>query len=318
VVSVAVGVSCVIVIVLAWTVFGRVIRDFVHECLRSLSLIRRRVARMYTPHHCELAQSLQVTINNVRFADSDDGGECRGFIHALVTNHSASAIERLCSNVRVDSDLCGSFHTAREYSDVKLGVGESAVLEMDIGLLSREMMRDGYEVHVQVVGAHTVSHEMPTYVLPESCGRALVINEGFSIATDVLVERVEISVRKGLLRSAGEVSVAYLVRNHGQAFHQGISLTTRLMSNSGEGRARSLERFDIIPWGERKVVVRFPLDQVSGISAARLAAVFTGLEDFVVGSSYYSQLSHPNEDGSEAVEEWHGEELNPTPWDGRR
>lgn len=274
---------------------------------------------MYTPYHSQLAEGLKVALEDVRFSDPDESGECRGRVRAVVTNQAASTIERLCVNARVDSEVCGSFHTAREYYDVRLAPGESAMIEMDMGLLARSMMRDGYEVHVQIVGAHTVSHEMPTYVLPENSGRKVLIDEGFSIATDVLVERVEILLRRGLLRSSSEVSVTYLVRNHGQAFHQGISLMTHLMSNSGEGRARSQERFDVIPWGERKVVVRFPLDQVSGLSAAQLAAAFTGLEDFVAGSAYYSQMNHvPSSDGGERVEEWQGEELNPETLDGRR
>lgn len=318
-VSASIGVVCVIVLSFVWTSFGRVMSEALHQFLQSLSLFGRRVARMYAPFQSDLAESLRVTINDVRFTDIDASGECRGQIRAQVTNQASSAIERLSVNVRVDSEVCGSFHTAREYYDVRLAAGESAVIEMDIGLLSRSMMRDGYEVHVQIVGAHTVSHEMPTYVLPELCGRQVMIKEGFVIATDVLVERVEILVRKRLLRSGCEVSVKYLVRNHGQAFHQGISLMTRLMSNSGEGRSRSQERFDVIPWGERKVVVRFSLDHVSGLSSAQLAATFTGLEDFVVGSAYYSQMNHvPGSDGRERVEEWHGEELNPTTWDGRR
>ena len=318
-VSASIGVVCVVVLMFAWTSLARVISDALQQFIQSLSLFGRRVARMYTPFQSELAESLKVTINAVHFTDVDASDECRGHVRAQVTNGASSALERLCVNVRVDSEVCGSFHTAREYYDVRLAAGESAVIEMDIGLLSRTMMHDGYEVHVQIVGAHTVSHEMPTYVLPEICGRKVMINEGFVIATDVLVERVEIVVRKGILRPAGEVVVTYLVRNHGQAFHQGISLMTRLMSNSGEGRARSQERFDVIPWGERKVVVRFPIEQVSGLSAAQLAAAFTGLEDFVVGSAYYSQMNHvQSSDDGERVEEWQGEELNPATWDGRR
>jgi hypothetical protein len=160
---------------------------------------------------------------------------------------------------------------------------------------------------------------MPTYVLPESCGRDVSIREGFVIATDVLVERVVLSTRKGVLRSRGEVSVTYLVRNHGQAFHPGISLMTRLMSNSGSRLAWSHERFDVEPWGERKVVVTFSLDQVTnGLAAARFAAAFTGLEDCVGGSAYYSPLKSCDGVGEERLEEWHGEEIHSHTWDSRR
>lgn len=289
------------------------------DLVASLSLFGRRVARMYTPSHPDLAQSLQVSVTDVHFSEPDSGGECRGRVHAVVSNEGASALERLCVNVRVDSEQCGSFHTAREYYDVKLAIGESAAIEMDIGLVSRVMMRDGYEVHVQVVGARTVTHEMPTYVLPEMCGRELSIREGFVIATDVLVERVGISVRKGILRSRGEVCVTFLVRNHGQAFHQGISLLTRLMSNSGNRLVWSHERFDVIPWGERKVVVKLALAQVAvELSAARFAAAFAGLEDCVVGSAYYSQLKSVERDAEAPLEEWQGEEIRGHTWDERR
>lgn len=305
-------------LLVAWALYGRVIRERLSELSQSLSLLRRRVARMYTPFQSDLAQSLKVSIDDVRFTEPSSTGECRGRVRAVVTNEAVARLERLCVNVRVDSEQCGSFHTAREYYDVKLAPGESAAIEMDIGLLSHTMMRDGYEVHVQVVAAHTVTHEMPTYVLPEACGREVSIREGFVIATDVLVERVALSVRKGVLRSRREVSVTYLVRNDGQAFHQGISLLTRLMSNTGNRLAWSHERFDVVPWGERKVVVKLSLDQVgSGLSSARFAAAFAGLEDFAVGSAFYSQLKSV-EGVEEPLEEWHGEEIHGHTWDSRR
>ena len=299
--------------------FGRGISDVFRKFSQSLSLLRRRVARMYIPNNPDLAQSLKVTVNDVHFSEPDAGGECQGQVHAVVTNDGAVRIERLCVNIRVDSEQCGSFHTAREYYDVKLSAGESAALEMDIGLVSRAMMRDGYEVHVQVVGSRTVTHEMPTYILPEACGREVSIREGFPIATDVLVERVELSVRKGMLRSRGEVLVSFLIRNHGQAFHPGISLLTRLMSNSGHRLAWCHERFDVAPWGERKVVVSCSLDQVtSGLAAARFAAAFAGLEDCVVGSAYYSQLKNVINRDEERLEEWQGEEIHGHTWEDRR
>lgn len=316
--SVVSVVFSVVALVLGGLLFVRVLSGGLREFLLSLSLLKRRVARMYSPSHPELDSALQVSIQDVTFSDPDSGGECHGRVRVLVTNEAVASLERLCVNVRVDSDQCGSFHTAREYYDVKLTTGESAVIEMDIGLVSRAMMRDGYEMHVQVVGARTVTHEMPTYVLPEMCGREVSIREGFPIATDVLVERVTLSVKKGILRSKGEVSIAYLVRNHGQAFHQGISLVTRLMENKGSDVARSRSRFDVIPWGERKVVVKFPLENVSGISAAQFAAAFTGLEDFIVGSAYFTALTAVTEQERNQPEEWQGEEINPHAWDEQR
>lgn len=271
---------------------------------------------MCSPSRAELSEALKVEIRHVAFTEPDGSGECRGQVKALVTNDGTDSVERICVNVRVDGEHCGSFHTAREYFDVELGGGESAVIEMDIGLVSHAMMRDGYEVHLQVVGARTVTHEMPTYVLPEVCGREVSIQEGFSIATDVLVERVWLSVKKNLFNPRGEVRITYLVRNHGQAFHQGVSLLTRILSNGGLSLGRNRDRFDVIPWGERKIVVTIPLEEVSKLTAAQFAAAFVGLEDFVVGSSYFSQLRAPSDESG--VEEWQGEELNQNVWQGPR
>jgi hypothetical protein len=221
-------------------------------------------------------------------------------------------------NVRLDAEQCGSFHTARENYHVRLAHSESTVLELDIGFVSHAQLKYAHETHVQVVGSHAVSSEMPMYILPESSAGVCTIGESFGITSDVSVERVGISLKKSLFGKSGQVRVSYVVRNQGQAFHEGFSLVTRLLSTSGRGIAQHETTFDVIPWGERKVSVALDIDTVSMITAARFGAEFRGFEEIAIGFAAWSQLRGSRvEESSGEHEEWHGEEVRETFWVGR-
>ena len=112
--------------------------------------------------------------------------------------------------------------------------------------------------------------------------------------------------------------VSYVVRNQGQAFHEGFSLVTRLLSTSGRGIAQHETTFDVIPWGERKISVALDIDTVSMITAARFGAEFRGFEEIAIGFAAWSQLRGSRvEESSGEPEEWHGEEVRETFWVGR-
>lgn len=300
-------------------VFGLNVPVFAQTFLRRLSLLRNRVARMCAPTRSGLADTLHVELQSTEFSAPDSHGECRGLVRLLVNNTSEFLIERLAVNVRFDSEVCGSFHTARENYTVRLAPGESADLELDVGFVHQTQLRGGYETHVQVVGAHAIAGEMPMYVLPESCSGVCSIGESFGITADVTVERIGISVKKRMFGKSGQVRVSYIVRNQGQAFHEGLILVTRFLSTSGRGIAQHEASFDIIPWGERKISFALEVERISHLTAARFGAEFRGFEEIAIGMGEWSQMSRARSEAPSAEhEEWLGEEVRETLWVDRR
>lgn len=298
--------------------FGWNLRAFGLDLLRRFSLLGNRVARMCSPSRSALAETLHVELQATEFGAPDSDGECRGVIRLLVSNSSEFVIERLAVNVGLNSELCGSFHTARENYTVRLAPGESAALELDVGFVHRTQLQGSYETHVQVIGAHAIACEMPTYVLPESCSGVCSIGESFGITSDVTVERIGISVKRRMFGKSGQVRVCYVVRNNGQAFHEGMSLVTRLLSTSGRGIAHHEALFDIIPLGERRVSFVLDIDQIEHLSAARFGADFRGFEEIAIGMGAWSQISGSRVEAQPVEhEEWHGEEVRETLWVGR-
>lgn len=300
-------------------VFGPNVRVFAQTVLRRLSLLRNRVTRMCAPTRSVLADTLHVELQSTEFSEPDSHGECRGLVRLLVNNTSEFLIERLAVNVRLDSEICGSFHTARENYTVRLAPGESAALELDVGFANRAQLEGGYGTHVQVIGAHAIACEMPMYILPEGCSGVCSIGESFGITADVTVERIGISVKKRMFGKSGQVRVSYIVRNQGQAFHEGVTLVTRFLSTSGRGIAQHEASFDIIPWGEQTISFVLDIERISHLTAARFGAEFRGFEEIAIGMGEWSQMSGARVEALPSEqEEWHGEEVRETLWVDRR
>ena len=315
VVVIKLGILAAVAFFVLHTVFGYNLDAFVQAALKRLALLANRCARMCAPNRSGLAETLQVELQATEFSEPDSDGECQGVIRLLVNNTSEFLIERLSVNVRLDSEMCGSFHTARENYKVRLSPGESASLELDVGFVHHTQLKGRYETHVQVIGAYALACEMPTYVLPESCAGMCSIGESFGITSDVTVERIGISIKKRIFGKAGQVTIHYFLRNQGQAFHEGMSLVTRLLSTSGRSIAQHEATFDVIPWGERRISVVLDIDRISQLTAARFGAEFRGFEEIAIGMGEWSQVSGaPVEASPTEPEEWHGEEVRDTLW----
>jgi hypothetical protein len=315
VVVIKLGILAAVALFVLHTVFGYNLDAFVQAALKRLSLLANRCARMCAPNRSGLAETLQVELQATDFSDPDSDGECQGVVRLVVNNTSEFLIERLSVNVRLDSEMCGSFHTARENYKVRLSPGESASLELDVGFVHHTQLKGGYQTNVQVIGAHALACEIPTYVLPESCVGVCSIGESFGITSDVTVERIGISIKKRMFGKGGQVNVSYVVRNQGQAFHEGMSLVTRLFSTSGREIAQHEATFDVTPWGERRVSFVLDIDRISNLTAARFGAEFRGFEEIAIGMGEWSQMRRaPVEAAPSELEEWHGEEVRDTLW----
>ena len=309
------GILAAVALFVLHTVFGYNLDAFVQAALKRLSLLANRCARMCAPNRSGLAETLQVELQATDFSDPDSDGECQGVVRLVVNNTSEFLIERLSVNVRLDSEMCGSFHTARENYKVRLSPGESASLELDVGFVHHTQLKGGYQTNVQVIGAHALACEIPTYVLPESCVGVCSIGESFGITSDVTVERIGISIKKRMFGKGGQVNVSYVVRNQGQAFHEGMSLVTRLFSTSGRSIAQHESTFDVIPWGERRISVVLDIARISQLTAAQFGAEFRGFEEIAIGMGEWSQMRRaPVEAAPSELEEWHGEEVRDTLW----
>lgn len=309
------GILAAVALFVLHTVFGYNLDAFVQAALKRLSLLANRCARMCAPNRSGLAETLQVELQATDFSDPDSDGECQGVVRLVVNNTSEFLIERLSVNVRLDSEMCGSFHTARENYKVRLSPGESASLELDVGFVHHTQLKGGYQTNVQVIGAHALACEIPTYVLPESCVGVCSIGESFGITSDVTVERIGISIKKRMFGKGGQVNVSYVVRNQGQAFHEGMSLVTRLLSTSGRSIAQHESTFDVIPWGERRISVVLDIARISQLTAAQFGAEFRGFEEIAIGMGEWSQMRRaPVEAAPSELEEWHGEEVRDTLW----
>jgi hypothetical protein len=315
VVVIKLGILAAVALFVLHTVFGYNLDAFVQAALKRLSLLANRCARMCAPNRSGLAETLQVELQATDFSDPDSDGECQGVVRLVVNNTSEFLIERLSVNVRLDSEMCGSFHTARENYKVRLSPGESASLELDVGFVHHTQLKGGYQTNVQVIGAHALACEIPTYVLPESCVGVCSIGESFGITSDVTVERIGISIKKRMFGKGGQVNVSYVVRNQGQAFHEGMSLVTRLLSTSGRSIAQHESTFDVIPWGERRISVVLDIARISQLTAAQFGAEFRGFEEIAIGMGEWSQMRRaPVEAAPSELEEWHGEEVRDTLW----
>ncbi len=311
----AAGALCALRVVYRWK--GNASFQVVRQ---RFSLFKSRVARMCAPRRSGLAETLLVDLQSAEFSDPDVHDECRGVVRVLVTNTSDFRVERLVVNVRFDSLVCGSFHTARERYDLSLAPGEIASLELAVGFVHRTLLADGYETHVQVIGAHHVACEVPMYVLPESSSGVCSIGESFRITSDLSVERISISMKRRIFRRSGQVNVSYVLRNQGEVFHEGMSLMTRLLSTSGRGIAHHHTTFNVMPWGEKRVSCVLNVERISQLTAARFAATVRGFEDIAIGVGECSQLragqgdAHGAEHEELHGEEWHGEVVRDALW----
>jgi hypothetical protein len=170
---------------------------------------------------------------------------------------------------------------------------------------------------VHVLASRHVNRCVPTYVLPESSTGVCTIEERCTLARDIVLERMDISLSRNLLRNRGWARVMYVIRNDTGISHNALSLVTRFYSMSGDLLGEDAVTFCLEALGPTHVTAKVTLRQARGLGATRFEAVFDGFEDIGRGmSSYRGSESRIGEQGARQ-ETWEGEEVTGAYWVNR-
>jgi hypothetical protein len=231
-----------------------------------------------------------------------------------VENLSGELLERLTISWTLKQDGVGAVYAVEQVCDVQLAPGDDVEIDLDLGEVPLEDISVRLRSEVRVVGSRHVYKVVPTYVLPESSTGVCTIEEPFLLVQGVVVERIDISLSRNLLRNRGWARVMYGIRIHRGISQTGFSLLTRFYSMSGVLLGEATESFQLDALSENSVTSKVTLQQARGLGATRFEAEFDGFQAIASGAVSSRAIAGASRHEEKRTEVWEGEEVKGAYW----
>lgn len=300
---------------------GKGIRDL--HLLRGVRSVASRCAGILekvltsaAPRGAEVPHTLKVEVLNVTFEELRQGTR-RGHSRVSVANLSIDLVERLTLSLTLKQDGAGPIYTVEHTYDVHVEPGDFIELDLDLGSVPLDDSVGGITTEIAVLASRHVNRSVPTYVLPDSSTGVCAIEDSCTLARDIALERIDISLSRNLLRNKGSARVMYVIRNESGITHSSLSLVTRFYSLSGELLGEGRESFTLGALGQSRVTAKVTLRHVRGLGATRFQVEFDGFEDIGRGSASFRGIDSASRVTENRPETWEGEEVKGAYWINR-
>jgi len=300
---------------------GKGIRDL--PFLRGVRSVANRCAGIIgqaltsaAPREAEAPHTLKVEVLSVTFEEVNEGKR-RGHSRVSIANLSIDLVERLTLSLTLKQDGAGLIYTVEHTYDVHIEPGDFIEIDLDLGSVPLDESPAGITSEVHALASRHVNRCVPTYVLPDSSTGVCAIEDSCTLARDIALERIDISLSRNLLRNKGWARVMYAIRNDSGMTHSSLSLVTRFYSLSGELIGEGNETFTLGALGQNRVTAKVTLRQVRGLGATRFQVEFDGFEDIGRGVGSYRGIENVSRVREERPETWEGEELKGAYWINR-
>lgn len=290
----------------------RGVRSVASRCVGILERVLTRGALAGS----DVPQTLKVEVLSVSFDVLNEGkrhGQCK----VSVANLSVDLVERLTISVTLTQDAVGPIYTVEHAYDAHVEPGDFVELDLDLGDVPLDERHGGITTEVNALASRHVNKSVPTYVLPDSATGVCAIEDPFSLARDIVVERIDISLSRNLLRNRGWARVMYVIRNDSGISHNALSLITRFYSMRGELLGEETDTFTLGALGQSRITAKVTLRQARGLGATRFEAEFDGFEDVGRGATSHRGIHSSSEPKSRRPETWEGEEVKGAYWMNR-
>jgi hypothetical protein len=297
---------------------GKGIRDL--SFLRGVRSVASRCAGIIgqalgsaAPRESEVPHTLKVEVLHVTFEELPEGNR-RGHSRVSVANLSTDLVERITLSLTLKQDGAGPIYTVEHTYDVHVEPGDFIELDLDLGSVPLDESVGAVTTEVTVLASRHVNRSVPTYVLPDSSTGVCAIEDSCTLARDIALERIDISLSRNLLRNKGWARVMYVIRNNSGITHSSLSLVTRFYSLSGEPLGEGKETFILSALGQSRVTAKVTLRQVRGLGATRFQVEFDGFEDIGRGIALYRGIDSSSRVTEARPETWEGEEVKGAYW----
>ncbi len=264
----------------------------------------------------DVPQTLKVEIVSVRF-DGAPGGTPDGHCMVSVANLSVHLVERIALTLTISQDGIGALYTVEHTYDVHIEPGDFVEVDLELGKVPLDESQGGVTTEVDVCASRQINKKVPTYVLPDSATGVCTIEDALALARDVVVERIDISLSRNLLRNQGWARVMYVIRNDSEIAHNNLSLHTRFYSLSGVLLGEARETFAMVTRGQSRVTSKVTLRQARGLGATRFEAEIDGFEELARGAASYRGVDARSTTKEARPETWEGEEVKGAYWINR-
>ena len=290
----------------------RGVRSVASRCAGILGQVLTSAAT----REAEIPDTLKVEVLSVT-VNSENGGKCRAHSRLSVANLSLDLVERLTLSLTLKQDGVDPLYTVEHTYDVHVEPGDFVEIDLDLGNVPLDESLDGLTAEVHALASRHANRSVPTYVLPDSSTGVCAIEDSCTLARDIALERIDISLSRNLLRNRGWARVMYVIRNESGTSHSSLSLVTRFSSLSGEVLGEAKETFTLGALGQSRITAKVTLRQVRGLGATRFHVEFDGFEDIGRGMASYRGIRIASVAADESPHTWEGEELKGAYWINR-
>jgi hypothetical protein len=272
-----------------------------------------RVLGGISPCGDEVPHALKVEVLGLSFGNERYGSR-QGNSRVSIRNLSVDLVERLTVSLTLNQDGVGSVFAVEHTCNVHVEPGDVVEVDLDLGDVPLDESGPHLVTQVRVVASRHVNKTVPTYVLPESSTGVCAIEEAVMLARDLVVQRIDISLSRNLLRNKGWARVMYMIRNDSGIPHNGLSLFTRFYSISGALVGEASEQVQVGPLRVNRVTSKVMLPHAGGLGATRFEAEFEGFEEIACGTAVYRGAEGIPVTESKGCEVWEGEEVKGAYW----
>jgi hypothetical protein len=261
----------------------------------------------------EVPQTLNVEVLGISFGPERYGTR-PGNSQVSIRNLSWDLVDRLTISLTLNREGVGPVYTVEHTYTIQVEPSDAVEIDLDLGDVPLDVFGPDLVTQVRVLASRHVNRIVPTYVLPESSTGVCAIEEPVLLTQDLIVERIDISLSRNLLRNQGWARVMFVVRNDSGLFRNGLSLFTRFYSVSGALVGEAREPFDVGALPINRITSKVTLQHAGGLGATRFEAEFEGFQDIACGTATYRGIDCTSTADGKRSEVWEGELVKGAYW----